>query len=65
MYIMVYWRRDLLFLRVDCECNRPFFLGTVFSAAYAFNGNINQWNVAKVTTMSFSKLICIVENDLL
>jgi hypothetical protein len=53
----------LLFLRVDCECNRPSFLATVFHFASAFNGNIIQWNVANVNSMQQSKSICIVEND--
>ncbi len=52
------------FLRVDCECNRPSFLATVFWRASAFNGNLNQWDVGKVTTMEESKSIRIVENDL-
>ncbi len=54
----------LLFLRVDCECNRPSFLATVFWGAFAFNGDLNQWDVAKVTTMNRSKSIRILENDL-
>jgi hypothetical protein len=54
----------LLFLRIDCECNRPSFLATVFDSALAFNGNLNQWNVAKVYTTYRSKSIRIVENDL-
>ena len=54
----------LLFLRVDCECNRPSFLATVFGDATKFNGDLNQWDVAKVTAMSASKLIRLVENDL-
>jgi hypothetical protein len=55
----------LLFLRVDCEFNRPSFLAPVFTLASAFNGgDLNQWDVAKQTTMSGSKSICIVENDL-
>ncbi len=54
----------LLFLRVDCECNRPSFLATVFQSANAFNGDLNQWDVAKVTTMADSKSIRMVENDL-
>ncbi len=54
----------LLFLRVDCECNRPSFLATVFAYTSAFNGNLNQWDVATVTTMSSSKSIRIQENDL-
>ena len=54
----------LLFLRVDCECNRPSFLATVFSYASAFNGDLNQWDVGIVTDMSYSKSIRIVENDL-
>ena len=53
----------LLFLRVDCECNRPSFLATVFSGS-AFNGDLNQWDVAKVTTMDWSKSIRIVKDDL-
>jgi surface protein len=53
----------LLFLRVDCECNRPSFLATVFQNS-AFNGDLSRWDVAKVTTFSRSKSICIVENDL-
>ncbi len=52
-----------LFLRVDCECNRPSIFATAFYRAYAFNGNLNQWDVAKVTCMIESKSICIVEND--
>jgi hypothetical protein len=43
------------FLRVDCECNRPSCLATVFGDASAFNGNIKQWDVAKVTDTSGSK----------
>ncbi len=54
----------LIFLRVDCECNRPGFLATVFASASVFNGDLNLWDVAKVTDMSFSKSNCIVENDL-
>ncbi len=54
----------LLFLRVDCECNRPSFLATVFVYAKAFNGDLSQWDVAKVTNMKWSKSIRIVENDL-
>ena len=53
-----------VFLRVDCECNRPSFLATVFDAASAFNGDLSQWNVAKVTTMLQSKSIQIEEKDL-
>ena len=51
-------------MRVDCECNRPSFLGTVFLGASAFNGDLSQWDVANVIDMSLSKSICIVENDL-
>ena len=54
----------LLFLRDDYEFKRPSLLATVFHSASAFNGNVNQWDVAKVTTMSYSKSICIVANDL-
>jgi hypothetical protein len=54
----------LLSLRVDCECNRPSFLGTVFSQASAFNGDLSQWHVAKVADMSQSKSIRLLENGL-
>ncbi len=47
------------FLRVDCECNRPSFLATVFDRCFAFNGDLNQWDVAKVTTMQISKSVHI------
>jgi surface protein len=47
----------LLFLRINCECNRPSFLATVFYAARAFNGDLNGWDVAKVTDMYQSKSI--------
>ena len=46
-------------IRVDCDCNRPSYLATVFNAASAFNGDLNQWNVATVTTMQYSKSIRI------
>ena len=55
--------RLILFVRVDCECNRPSFFATVFRYASAFNGNLSQWNVASVTTMSYSKSISILEKD--
>ena len=51
-------------MRVDCECNRPSFFATVFSGASAFNGDLSQWDVAKVTSMSYSKSISILEKDL-
>ncbi len=54
----------LLFLRVDCECNRPSFLAAVFRSVSAFNSDLNQWDVAKVTTMQSSKPIRISKNDL-
>jgi surface protein len=54
----------LLFLCVDCECHRPSFLVAVFEEAFAFNGDLNEWDVAKVTDMSYSKSIRILENDL-
>jgi surface protein len=44
---------------VDCECNRPSFVVTVFYGATAFNGDLNQWDVAKVITMEASKSIRI------
>ncbi len=42
------------------------FLATVFDGATAFNGDLNKWDVGKVTSMSSSKSIyvCIFENDL-
>ncbi len=55
----------LLFLRVGCKCNRLSFFAIVFEWESAFNGGLNRWDVAKVTTMSYSKPIrVIVENDL-
>jgi surface protein len=51
-------------LRVDCKCNRPSFLATVFENAQAFNGDLNKWDVAEVTDMLGSKSIRIVANDL-
>ena len=54
----------LLFMRVDIECKRPAFLATVFYQASTFDGDLSQWDVAKVTSMSWSKSIRIVENDL-
>ncbi len=51
----------LLLLRVDCECNRPSFLATVFAYAYAFNGDVSRWDVAKVSDVSYSKSISILE----
>ncbi len=65
--ITVFWSGffHLLFLRVDCECNRPSFLATVFYEASAFNGELNNWNVANVTKMYRSKSIhTYIENDL-
>ncbi len=53
-----------LFLRVDCECNRPSFLATVFYQATAFNGDLNKWDVAKVTNMRSSESVLLLENDL-
>ena len=53
-----------VFLRVDCECNRPSFLATVFAGASAFDGDLSQWDVASVTDMNASKSTRIVENDL-
>jgi hypothetical protein len=53
----------LLFLRVDCDCNRHSFLATVFNRA-TFNGNLNHWDVATVTTLQGSESILKVENIL-
>jgi hypothetical protein len=49
----------LIRVLLDRECNRPSFLATVFSYARVFNGNLNQWDVAKVTTIGYSKSIYI------
>ena len=37
------------------------FFATVFEYASAFNGDLSQWNVASVTSMSYSKSIIILE----
>jgi hypothetical protein len=47
------------------ECNRSSFLATVFYQASAFNGALNQWDVAKVTTMLLSKSVRIMEKALM
>ncbi len=59
--VKIFWSGffRLLFLRVDYECNRPSFHVTVFQSASAFNGDLNQWDVATVTDMSYSKSIRI------
>ncbi len=64
--VTVFWSEffRLLFLRVDCECNRHSFLATVIYGASAFNGDLNQWDVANVASMLYSKSIRILENDL-
>ncbi len=54
----------LLFMRIDIECKRPSFLGTVFFQASTFDGDLSQWDVANVIDMSLSKSIRIMENDL-
>ena len=51
-------------MRVDCECNRPSIFATVFGGASVFNRDLSQWDVAKVTSMSSSKSISILEKDL-
>jgi hypothetical protein len=38
------------------------FLAIVFYTTSFFNGDLHQWDVAKVTTISYSKSIRIVEN---
>ncbi len=48
-------------LLFDCECNCPSFFATVFFHAYAFNGDLNQWDVAQVTNMFVSESIRIVD----
>ena len=40
------------------------FFATVFYYASAFNGDLSQWNVASVTSMSNSKSRSILEKDL-
>jgi hypothetical protein len=59
------WAVSPCFFARFCEYNRSSFLTLAFKdTRLAFNGNLNQWDVAKVTTMRGSKSICIVENDL-
>jgi surface protein len=54
------------FLRPFCSCALTVHVigllvfATVFYEAFAFNGDLNQWDVAKVTDMSNSKSIRIV-----
>jgi hypothetical protein len=55
--VFSYWFFRLLFLRVDCECNRFSCLAIVFYQASNFNGDLNQWDVAKVIDMFDSKSI--------
>jgi hypothetical protein len=55
----------LLFLDIECESNRPSFLVTVYYDASAFNGDLNQWDVANVNYMCDSKSRRILDNDLL
>ncbi len=68
---------DDIVIGVGCSSAPPFFpyaltvnviglllITTVFNRAYAFNGDLNQWGVAKVTTMYESKSISILEKDL-
>ncbi len=40
------------------------FFVTVFRSASVFNGDLSQWDVAKVTNMNESKSIIILEKDL-
>jgi surface protein len=49
---------------VDCECNRPPILATVFFGASTFNGDLSQWDVTKVTNMFASKSVRILKNNL-
>ncbi len=42
-------------MRFDCACNRFSSLATVFGFASIFNGDLNQWNVASVTSLTQSK----------
>ena len=56
--IVARWLENVIYL---------LFLATVFSGAggpSAFNGDLNKWDVAKVTSMSQSKSIRTSENDL-
>ncbi len=48
----------------DCECIRPSVVATVFDWAEAFNGDLNKWDVAKVSDMRRSKSIRVVESAL-
>ncbi len=42
----------------------PSFLATVFLSASAFNGDLNKWDVSKVTTIYSSKSIRVCKNGL-
>ncbi len=46
--------------RLTCECNRHSVVVTVFGFS-SFNGDLNKWDVAKVTKMAASKSIRVVE----
>ncbi len=59
-----FFRPPSYLARCDCEWNLHTFLAIVFYLASSFNGNLNQWDVAKVSDMSYSKSIRIVESDL-
>jgi surface protein len=65
---------DGIVIGVGCSSAQPFFsyaltvnvigllfLATAFWQASAFNGDLSQWDVAKVTSMSYSKSISILE----
>jgi surface protein len=41
--------------------NRPSFPASVFHDSKAFNGDLKQWDVSKVTNMEFSKSKLVVE----
>ncbi len=57
-------RRSLGYHSILIRVLPPSFLATAFYGSGAFNGDLSQWDVSKVTTMESSKSIRIVENDL-
>ncbi len=61
----LFWISDLSSAFFSCALTLNviglfFFFATVFDSSSAFNGDLNQWDVAKVTTMVLSKSIRIM-----
>jgi surface protein len=59
---MLFWAVTSFAYEISCLLNviGLSFLATVFYHASAFNGDLNQWDVAKVTDMTSSKSIRIL-----